>query len=167
MAATTTVAGVVLISILRIITINLILGAATAPMASTGTITMERNPVSTHGVQRRQIIPLEHLHIIHPKQVQALLEALVLMVVMTMVVEMVPMAQMTRDLVMDLSLPLVAAALTLSLPLMAAVLTLCLPLMAAALTLTLQSTVDLSLPLMAVALIPILQTAVAAPLTLQ
>ena len=74
MAANTTVAGVVLISILRIITINLILGAATAPMASTGTITMGSNPVSIHGVPR------------HPKQVQALLEALILMVVLAMLV---------------------------------------------------------------------------------
>ena len=146
MAAATTVAGVVLINIHRIITINLILGAATAPMASTGTITMDSNPVSTHGVLQRQIIPLEHLHIIHPKQVQALLEALLLMVVMTlivmmMVVQMVPVAQMTRDLVMDLSLPLVAAPPVL------------------------QMAVDLSHPLMAAH--PVLQTAVAAPPTLQ
>ena len=116
MAATTTMAGVVLISIHRIITINLILGATATALASTGTITMERNPVSTHGVLRRQIIPLEHLHIIPPNQVQTLLEALVLMVVvvMSMVVKMVPMAP-TKDLIMDLSLlQLMAVAVVLS-----------------------------------------------------
>ena len=116
MAATTTMAGVVLISIHRIITINLILGATATALASTGTITMERNPVSTHGVLRRQIIPLEHLHIIPPNQVQTLLEALILMVVvvMSMVVKMVPMAP-TKDLIMDLSLlQLMAVAVVLS-----------------------------------------------------
>ena len=121
MAATTTMAGVVLISIHRITTINLILGATATALASTGTITMERNPVSTHGVLRRQIIPLEHLHIIPPNQVQTLLEALVLMVVtmvvvvvVTMVVKMVPVAP-TKDLIMDLSLlQLMAVAVVLS-----------------------------------------------------
>ena len=116
MAATTTMAGVVLISIHRIITINLILGATATALASTGTITMERNPVSTHGVLRRQIIPLEHLHIIPPNQVQTLLEALILMVVvvMSMVVKMVPVAP-TKDLIMDLSLlQLMAVAVVLS-----------------------------------------------------
>ena len=116
MAATTTMAGVVLISIHRITTINLILGATATALASTGTITMERNPVSTHGVLRRQIIPLEHLHIIPPNQVQTLLEALVLMVVVVMskVVKMVPVAP-TKDLIMDLSLlQLMAVAVVLS-----------------------------------------------------
>ena len=116
MAATTTMAGVVLISIHRIITTNLILGATATALASTGTITMERNPVSTHGVLRRQIIPLEHLHIIPPNQVQTLLEALVLMVVVVMskVVKMVPVAP-TKDLIMDLSLlQLMAVAVVLS-----------------------------------------------------
>ena len=75
MAATTTVAGVVHISIHRIITINLILGAK-APMASTGTITMVRNPVSTHGVLRRS------------PGILKLLEALILMVVTMVVVVM-------------------------------------------------------------------------------